>query len=168
MAKELLAEERQQRLMARASEELAQVDLRRAREAAREREEEQRLGERKQAKELSEQRKTLEENLMRAEGEHAHAVAALQKERQQMAELMRQQHSEHTRELEEQMILAQEERELLVRQSQMQREVEAADLARVADLAKAKLAHSDEQRIEHLQVRAHARMHAHVCMCPLR
>ena len=62
-------------------------------------------------------------------------------------------------ELEEQMILAQEERELLVKQSQMQREVEAAELAKAADLAKAKLAQSDEQRIEHLQVRDFSPLH---------
>ena len=151
-AQSRLAEEREERLRARAGEELAMVDIRRAREEARQLKDERRAQDRKHMKVLADQRKALEMELKRAEGEQEAAIAALKREREQTAEMLREAHADHTRELEEQLAFAQEERELLLQEAQRVREQEAAELAKKAQREiEAQLDADKEKRIAHLQ-----------------
>ena len=146
-----LAEERDARLRARAGEELAMIDIRRAREEARQLKDERRAQDRKHVKALGEQRKALEMELKRAEGEQEMAIQALKREREQTAAMLMEAHADHSRELEEQLLFAQEEREQLVQEAQRVREQEAAALAKQAqETINAQLEADKEKRVEHL------------------
>ena len=151
-AQSRLAEEREERLRARAGEELAMVDIRRAREESKQLKDDRRAQDRRHVKALAEQRKQLEESLRRAEGEQEAAVAALKREREHTAEMLREAHADHTRELEEQLVLAQEERQLLLEEvnNVRKQEQEEARLAAQRE-ANAKLDEEKEKRIGHLQ-----------------
>ena len=158
-AQSRLAEERESRLRARASEELAMVDLRRAKEEARAVKEEQRDADRQLAKALMAQRKELEGQLQRKDAEAELQMAQMQAERQRQAERMRQMHEDHARDLADQLKGVEEERDRLLADQARQHRLESERIAKAAaDHAalatanvNAKLEAEKDKRIAHLQ-----------------
>ena len=151
-AQSRLAEEREHRLRARAGEELAMVDIRRMAEETRQLKEDRRAQDRMHVKALTEQRRALEGELKRVEGEQEAALSALKREREQTAEMLREAHADHTRELEEQLLASQQERELLLQEAEQARRRDADELTKAAELeTQAKLEREKEKRVEHLQ-----------------
>ena len=127
-----LAEEREQRLRARAAEELALVDVRRAKEEARASREEQRESDRHLTKALMAQRKELEIQLKHQEDEQQLKLAAIAADHEKLESEIREEHEDHARELEEQLRAALAERDKLIFEHETQHKREAERLAKAA------------------------------------
>lgn len=155
-----LSEEREQRLKARASEELAMVDLRRAKDEARAIKEERRQSDRQLTKALMQQRKELEAQLQRQEDEQELRLAQIQAERDHQAETQRNTHEEHTRDLEERLDVALAERDSAIEeQAKAHKDAEeriATAAEEIALLARSegmqKLEEEREKRVAHLKM----------------
>ena len=157
-AQSRLAEERESRLRARASEELAMVDLRRAKEEARAIREQSVKDDRQLAKALMAQRKELEGQLVRKDEEQELQLAHMQAERERAAEKMRQLHEDHARDLQEKLAEVADERDRLLDEQRYAHKKEAERIAKVAAdqaavlqaQANQKLDDEREKRVAHL------------------
>ena len=158
-AQNRLAEEREQRLRARAAEELALVDVRRAKEEARATREEQRESDRHLTKALMAQRKELEAQLKMQEDEQALKLAAIQADHEKLENEIRDEHEEHARELEDKLRAALAERDKLIFEQEDQHKREAERLSRAAAEHAAlieqqygrKMEEAQENKVAHLQ-----------------
>jgi len=125
-AQSRLAEEREQRMKARADEELAQVDVRRAKEEARAIREEQRESDRLLSKALFQQRRELEAQLQRQADEEELKIAAINQERNAEHEAMLEEREQHERDLAAklQSVLAERDQLLFEQEDAHRREAE--------------------------------------------
>ena len=158
-AQSRLAEEREMRLRARAAEELAMVDVRRAKEESRAIREEQRDSDRQLTKALMQQRRELEDQIRKQESEQEHKIAAMHAEREKQADAMRESHEAHARQLEDQLKEMLEERNQLLAEQYDEHKREAEKLVKAAadkasqleQAAERKLDEEREKRVQHLQ-----------------
>ena len=158
-AQSRLADEREQRLRARAAEELAMIDLKRARDEAKALEEGQREADRELSKALMQQRVELEAQLQQQEDEQELKIAAIQVEQERQAERLRMEHEENMQELADRLEVALRERDELIHQQELARQAEAERLEKMTS-EQAALAMSEaqklveeekEKRVAHLQ-----------------
>ena len=157
-AQNRLAEERESRLRARASEELAMVDLRQAKEEARAVKESQRDSDRQLAKALMAQRKELEGQLEQKDAEAELQMAHMQAERQRAAEKMRQMHEDHALDLADKLKEVTKQRDRMLGEQREAHKKEAEKLAKMAadqallvqKSANEKLEDEREKRVAHL------------------
>lgn len=158
-AQSRLAEEREQRLRARAAEELALVDARHAKEEARAIRNERRDSDRQLTKALMQQRKELEAQLQKTEDEKELQVAEAKVEAERQALVMRREHEEHVRDLEDQLQAAKDETARVLEDHEeahkAQREQELCASAESVALAERdaarRLEEERDKRVQHLQ-----------------
>ena len=158
-AQSRLAEEREQRLRARAAEELAMVDMRRAKDEAAAIRDQQRESDRQLSKALHQQRRELEDTLRRQQDENEVKIAQMYAEKEKQVASIHHTQEKKALELEKQLHEALMERDRLLEE---QKDMHAAQTREMSKAAEAqakmmaqsmngKLEEEKEKRIQHLQ-----------------